>query len=82
MSRQPSKDYSQLPLRSLITRSKEYHGGTPVFRGTRVPVKTMFDYLEEGEPLDAFLKQHSTVTREHAAAVLAKIGERLKTAKI
>jgi uncharacterized protein (DUF433 family) len=44
--------------------------GTPVFRGTRVPVKTLFDYLEGGAPLDEFLRQFPSVTREQAIAVL------------
>jgi uncharacterized protein (DUF433 family) len=44
--------------------------GTPVFRGTRVPVKTLFDYLEGGDPLAEFLRQFPSVTREQAIAVL------------
>ena len=55
---------------ALITKSKDTLGGTPVFSGTRVPVKTLFEYLEAGDPLDAFLQQYPTVTREHAVAVL------------
>ena len=39
----------------LIQRSEDILGGTPVFAGTRVPVRTLFDYLEEGETLDEFL---------------------------
>ena len=44
--------------------------GTPVFAGTRVPVQTLIDYLETGDPLDEFLKDFPTVSREHAIAVL------------
>ena len=40
---------------SVIQRSKETLGGTPVFNGTRVPVKTLIDYLEAGDRLDDFL---------------------------
>ena len=40
---------------SLITSSPEIMGGTPVFAGTRVPVQTLFDYLEGGETIDDFL---------------------------
>ena len=40
--------------------------GTPCFAGTRVPVKTFFDYLAHGQPLDEFLRQFPTVTREQA----------------
>ena len=45
-------------------------GGEPVFAGTRVPVKNLFDYLEGGEPLDEFLADYPNVTRAHAVAVL------------
>ncbi len=54
----------------LITSSPERLGGTPVFAGTRVPVQTLLDYLEAGAPLDAFLDEFPSVTREHAVAVL------------
>lgn len=54
----------------LITRSKDILGGTPVFRGTRVPVQTLFDYLEGGDPLDVFLDDFPSVTREQALAML------------
>lgn len=54
----------------LITRSRDIMSGTPVFRGTRVPVKTLFDYLEAGDPLDTFLDDFPSVTREQALAVL------------
>jgi uncharacterized protein (DUF433 family) len=45
-------------------------GGTPVFRGTRVPVQTLLDYLEAGHPLTEFLDDFPSVTREQAIAVL------------
>ena len=54
----------------LITSSPERLGGTPVFAGTRVPVQTLIEYLEAGDPLDVFLDQFPSVTREHAVAVL------------
>lgn len=54
----------------LITSSPERLGGTPVFAGTRVPVQSLFDYLEGGDPLDVFLDQFPSVPREHAVAVL------------
>ncbi len=53
-----------------ISISPETMGGAPVFTGTRVPIKAMFDYLEAGEPLDEFLKQFPTVSRAKAIAVL------------
>jgi len=54
----------------LITSSPERLGGTPVFAGTRVPVQGLIDYLEAGHPLDHFLDEFPSVTREHAIAVL------------
>ena len=45
-------------------------GGTPVFRGTRVPVQSLFDYLEGGETLDEFVKQFPSVSKEQARAAL------------
>ncbi|HMC10147.1 MAG TPA: DUF433 domain-containing protein [Pirellulaceae bacterium] len=56
--------------KSLITVDPETLGGIPVFRGTRVPVKTLIDYLEAGNRLDDFLDDFPTVSREHALAVL------------
>lgn len=54
----------------LITSSQDRLGGTPIFAGTRVPVQTLIDYLEAGDPLDAFLKDFPSVSREHCVAVL------------
>ena len=45
-------------------------GGKPVFRGTRLPVQSLFDYLADGLSLDYFLETFPSVTREQAAAVL------------
>ena len=45
-------------------------GGTPVFVGTRVPVRSLFDYIEGGETLDEFLRQFPSVKREQAIAAL------------
>ena len=54
----------------LISASADRLGGTPVFSGTRVPVQSMIDYLEAGHPLDHFVEQFPSVSREHAVAVL------------
>jgi uncharacterized protein (DUF433 family) len=48
----------------VIVRDREILGGTPVFRGTRVPFQTLLDYLEIGQTLDDFLDDFSTVARE------------------
>jgi uncharacterized protein (DUF433 family) len=61
---------------AMIERAKVWHsnpeilGGTPVFVGTRVPVQSLFDYLEGGETLDEFLRQFPSVKREQAIAAL------------
>jgi uncharacterized protein (DUF433 family) len=53
-----------------ITFSLDRLGGAPVFAGTRVPVRSLIDYLEAGHPLDQFLEEFPSVTRDHAIAVL------------
>jgi len=55
---------------NVIVKNRDILGGTPVFRGTRVPIQTLFDYLEGGETLDDFLQGFPTVTRESAVAAL------------
>ena len=52
-------------------------GGTPVFRGTRLPAQTLFDYLADGLSLDYFLETFEGVTREQAKAVLRYGWERI-----
>lgn len=54
----------------FIQSSKEILGGTPVFVGTRVPVQTLIDYLEEGKTVDEFLLDFPTVNRESATGIL------------
>ena len=54
----------------LIDRSADLLGGTPVFRGTRVPVQTLFDYLVAGERLQDFLDDFPTVSLEQAVQLL------------
>ena len=60
-----------------ITTSKEILGGTPVFAGTRVPVRVLIDYLEQGEPLDTFLDDFPTISREQAIQILELAKEKL-----
>ena len=55
---------------NVIVKDQDVLGGTPVFRGTRVPVRTLFDYLEGGETLEDFLQGFPSVTRESAVAAL------------
>ena len=57
-------------LTEVASRDPEILGGTPVFRGTRVPIRSLFDYLEGGETLDEFLHQFPSVQRAQAVALL------------
>ncbi len=59
----------------LVTRSEKIMSGAVVFAGTRVPVQTLVDYLEEGSSLDEFLDDFPTVSREHAVGVLELMKE-------
>jgi uncharacterized protein (DUF433 family) len=61
----------------LITVSPDVLSGTPVFTGTRVPVQTLIDYLEEGESIDDFLAGFPTVKREQVIAFLEEAKERM-----
>ena len=56
----------------VIVVDPDIQSGAPVFAGTRVPIRNLFDYLEEGDSLGVFLDQFPTVTREMAIAVLEK----------
>ena len=57
-------------MAQAITRDPETMHGTPVFRGTRVPVQTLFDYLEGGETIEDFLEGFPTVSRTLAIDAL------------
>ena len=57
-------------LETIVQVDPEILGGTPVFRGTRVPVKNLLDYLVAGDTLDQFLDDFPTVKREQAVAAL------------
>lgn len=67
-----------MPSETLpIHSDPEIMGGTPVFVGTRVPVQTLMDYLEAGDPLNEFLQDFPSVSREQAVAVLKLAKEML-----
>jgi uncharacterized protein (DUF433 family) len=61
----------------IIHCDPEIQGGVPVFYGTRVPVKNLFDYLEAGDTLDQFLRSFPSVSREQAVAALELARESL-----
>lgn len=56
--------------RGIVHSDPDVLGGVPVFVGTRVPVKTLFDYLEAGDTLAEFLNDFPSVSREQAVAAL------------
>lgn len=57
---------------NVIHSDPDILGGTPVFVGTRVPIQSLFDYLEGQHPMDDFLDDFPTVTREQAIAALER----------
>lgn len=57
-------------LNSIVQRDPSIHSGDPVFVGTRVPVRTLMDYIEGGDSLDVFLDNFPSVSREQAVAFL------------
>jgi uncharacterized protein (DUF433 family) len=61
----------------VIHSDPEILGGTPVFRGTRVPFQAFLDYLEGGHTLEEFLSDFPTVTRELAVQSLQQARDRL-----
>ena len=63
---------------SLITKNENILGGIPVFTGTRVPVKTLFDYLKSNHPLDDFLDDFPTVERGQAQQVLEVVQQQIQ----
>jgi len=69
---------------SVVHSDPDILGGTPVFQGTRVPLRNLIDYVEGGHGLDAFLDAFPTVSREQAAAAFAAsypaLSDRARTA--
>ena len=64
----------------VINVDPEILGGTPVFRGTRVPIESLFDHLEDGVSLDEYLDDFPSVSREQAIEVL-ELAERVITSE-
>ncbi|WP_207433602.1 DUF433 domain-containing protein [Sabulibacter ruber] len=62
-------------IKDYITIDPEILAGQPVFKGTRVPIETLFVHLEKGVSLDEFLEDFPTVDREQAVAVLGIAGK-------
>ena len=70
-----------IPSTGVIIRDPQILGGTPVFRGTRVPFQALLDYLEGGQTLDEFLDDFPTVTR-HAAISALELAKSLLVSKL
>jgi uncharacterized protein (DUF433 family) len=64
-------------LESIVSSEPDVLGGTPVFAGTRVPVKNLVDYLAAGDSLERFLDHFPSVTREQAVAAIEIAGDLL-----
>jgi uncharacterized protein (DUF433 family) len=63
-------DMSTNQLAAVIESNPEIQGGTPVFRGTRVPVQSLFDHLEAGDSIESFLEGFRSVKREQVIKLL------------
>jgi len=59
-----------MKINDVITSDPEILSGTPVFKGTRVPVKNLFDYLEAGDSLDRFIEDFDYIPKESVVAIL------------
>jgi len=66
-----------MSLPAAVHSDREILGGTPVFVGTRVPLRNLIDYLERGHSLDAFLDAFPSVSRDQAIAALEAAHEYL-----
>ncbi|RYZ66366.1 MAG: DUF433 domain-containing protein [Proteobacteria bacterium] len=69
-----------MEIKELITVDPDILSGTPVFKGTRVSIETLFDHLEAGDSLEVFLDDFPSVSREQAVALL-EVANRLLTSK-
>ena len=70
------------PPESPVRSDAEILGGAPVFAGTRVPVRALFDYLEHGRPLAAFLDDFPTVSKDQATEVLKRARQFVTAAQV
>lgn len=65
-------------IEALVTRNENILGGIPVFIGTRVPVKTLFDYLKASHTLDDFLDDFPTVARTQAQQIIEVVQKQIE----
>lgn len=69
------REMPQVP--SVISVSSKIMSGTPVFSGTRVPIKTFFDYLKAGDSIDDFLEGFPSVSRRQTIELLEEMSQQL-----
>jgi len=69
-------------IKDYININKEILSGNPVFKGTRVPIQTLFDHLEKGIMVDEFIEDFPTVTKDQAIAVIEIAGKILTSKNI
>ena len=67
-------------MSNVVTINPEILSGTPVFKGTRVPIKNLFDYIEGGHHLDDFLDDFPSVTKSQIEALFQELDDDLKSA--
>jgi len=63
----------------IVKSDKQILGGTPCFAGTRVPVKSLFDYIEDGYNVDSFLEQFPTVKRDQIIGLLEAVRQKTES---
>jgi len=66
---------------NIISRNKDILGGTPVFKGTRVPAKSLWDYLKAGDTVKDFLDDFPSVEKEQAIALIDRAQKRVVGSK-
>ena len=71
-----------MTIKDFIEVNPKKLSGTPVFRGTRVPIRNLFDCLEDGDSVERFLDQFPTVTRDQVNGVLELSKERLLESEV
>jgi uncharacterized protein (DUF433 family) len=62
---------------NIVSHNKDILGGTPVFRGTRVPVKTLWDYIKAGDTLEDFLDGFPSVSRKQAITLIEQAQQKV-----
>jgi uncharacterized protein (DUF433 family) len=77
LDRTIGRDLADVKIAGIYHSDPETMSGAPVFVGTRVPVKTLFDYLESGESIEGFLADFPTVSKEMTVALLEIAAEML-----